>query len=249
MTTPASPQDLQVPPEQRPHHIAIIMDGNGRWAQARGLPRTEGHRAGANAARATIEACAKAELKALTLYSFSTENWNRPPEEVAALMGMITELLPAERSNLADSGIRFQAIGDRDGLPEPVRRELEQTEEQTADNTGMRLVVALNYGSRQEIVTAARSLAAQAKAGQLDPESIDEACFASALWTADLPDPDLLIRTAGEFRLSNYLLWQLSYAELYVDEVCWPDFDAAALHRAIEAFAGRTRTRGGLAAD
>jgi undecaprenyl diphosphate synthase len=222
------------------------MDGNGRWAQARDLPRTDGHRAGVDAARTVIEACAQARIEVLTLYSFSTENWNRPPDEVAALMGMITELLPIECKTLHENGIRFRSIGDREGLPQAVRRELEHTESKTADNKGMTLVIALNYGSRQEIVHAARQLAAQVQAGELEPEAIEEDRFSAELWTAGLPDPDLLIRTAGEFRLSNYLLWQLSYAELYIDDVNWPDFDAAALHRAIEAYAGRTRTRGGL---
>ena len=242
-----SPIECSVPAEQRPRHIAIIMDGNGRWAQARGLPRTDGHRAGVDATRTTVEASARAGIEVLTLYSFSTENWRRPVEEVAALMGMITELLPGEREQLLDNGIRFRVIGDLAGLPRDVVEELERTEAATTDAQGMTLVVALNYGSRQEIVHAATTLAAQAAAGELDPDHIDETMFSNALWTAGLPDPDLLIRTAGELRVSNYLLWQISYAELYVDSCCWPDFDAAALHRAIEAFAERRRTRGGLA--
>ena len=238
--------DCTVPVEQRPTHIAIIMDGNGRWAQARDLPRTAGHRAGAKAARAIVEAAARAQIKALTLYSFSTENWKRPADEVAALMGLVTELLPGEVVQMQQNNIRFRVIGDRTGLPKNVLEQIEQAEAATASATGMTLVVAMNYGSRQELVHAARTLATQVADGTLSPDDIDEAAMANALWTAGLPDPDLLIRTAGELRVSNYLLWQISYAELYVDECCWPDFDAAALHGAIEAYANRRRTRGGL---
>jgi len=238
-----------VPADQRPRHIAIIMDGNGRWAQARSLDRTEGHRAGVQAARTVIEAAARAGTEVLTLFSFSTENWKRPVEEVNALLKLITELLPGERDQLVSNDIRFRMIGERlpeGGLPTAVMQEIERTEAATKDATGMTLVIALNYGSRQELVHAARTLAAQAASGTLQPEDIDEDMLNNALWTAGLPDPDLLIRTAGELRVSNYLLWQISYAELYVDECTWPDFDAASLHKAIEAFADRRRTRGGL---
>ena len=238
-----------VPAEQRPRHIAIIMDGNGRWAQARGLDRTDGHRAGVQATRTVIETAARAGVEVLTLFSFSTENWKRPVEEVNALMGLITELLPGEREQMVDNGIRFRVIGDRSakgGLPPEVLEEIKRTEAATKDATGMTLVIALNYGSRQELVHATRTLATQAASGTLQPDDIDEDMLGNALWTTGLPDPDLLIRTAGELRVSNYLLWQISYAELYVDECNWPDFDAAALHQAIEAFADRRRTRGGL---
>lgn len=228
-------------------HVAIIMDGNGRWAVAQGLPRTAGHRAGVEATRAVVEAAARAGIEVLTLYSFSTENWKRPAEEVEALMELITQLLPSERAQLIEHGIRFQVIGDREGLPRAVVAELEHTEEATAHNTGMRLVVAMNYGSRQEIVHASRALAARVAAGDLTPEAIDAECFADALWTRGLPDPDLLIRTAGEMRVSNYLLWQISYAEIVVDERCWPDFGAEGLQDALDQFAARRRTRGGLA--
>ena len=238
--------DCTVPADQRPRHIAIIMDGNGRWAQARDLDRTEGHRAGVNATREVIEAAARAEIEVLTLYSFSTENWKRPPEEVAALMSLITELLPLEMDKLKANGIRFRVIGDRNGLPEEVVAALKEAEALTQDAQGMTLVIALNYGSRQEIAHAARTLARDVAAGTRTADSIDEAAIEGALWTAGLPDPDLLIRTAGEMRVSNYLLWQISYAELVVDDCCWPEFDAGALHRAIEAYAARRRTRGGL---
>ncbi|MCH2135768.1 MAG: polyprenyl diphosphate synthase [Phycisphaerales bacterium] len=230
-------------------HVAIIMDGNGRWAQARGLPRHEGHRAGVESARSVIEAAARAGVEVLTLYSFSTENWKRPAEEVAALMGLITHLLPIERETLMENGIRFRVIGDLARLPQDVVSELEQTQSATAGNSGMQLVVALNYGSRQEIVHAVQTLAASVQAGDRTPESIDAEAIADALWTKGLPDVDLLIRTAGEMRVSNYLLWQISYAEIVVDECCWPDFGAEGFTRAMEQFAQRRRTRGGLSAD
>ena len=239
---------LQVLPEQRPQHIAIIMDGNGRWAKARGLERHAGHRAGVDSARSVVETAARAGIQALTLYSFSMENWKRPAEEVAALLGMITELLPGECVDLMRNDIRFRVIGDRNGLPEEIQQELARTEDATKDNTGMLLVIAMNYGSRQEIIHAAQSLAAAAVRGEIDPQAIDDERFSSALWTHGIADPDLLIRTAGEMRVSNFLLWQISYAEIVVDDRCWPDFGGEGLHDAITTYAARNRTRGGLKA-
>jgi undecaprenyl diphosphate synthase len=239
-------RELDVPKSQRPKHIAIIMDGNGRWAQARGLDRHAGHRAGVDSVRSVVEAAGRAGVQILTLYSFSTENWKRPEAEVTALLAMITELLPAESVDLAANNIRFRAIGDRDGLPESVQHALAKAEALTADNDGMVLTIAINYGSRQEIAAAARTLALAAVAGDIDPSTIGVDDVTQALWTRGLQDPDLLIRTAGEMRLSNFLLWQISYAEIVIDERCWPDFGGQGLHDAIETYASRTRTRGGL---
>ena len=239
-----SSDTLDVPAEARPKHIAVIMDGNGRWAKARGLDRIEGHRAGTEAARMMIESCAELGIEALTLYSFSTENWNRPPEEVAALMSLVQEMLPGEHASMTKNGVRFRLIGERTGLPSPVLAALDAAEEATKNNDRIQLNIALNYGSRQEIVHAARSLASRVAAGELSVDEIDEATFSDALWTAGLPDPDLLIRTSGELRISNFLLWQISYAEIVVDDRLWPDFDKAALHEAIQEFARRHRRYG-----
>lgn len=229
-----------------PRHIAVIMDGNGRWAASRGMPRVLGHRQGAESVRRIVTECAKLGVEALTLYSFSSENWKRPAEEVDALMLLCRDYLAAERKTLLENGIRFRRIGRDEGMPESVLAALAETEAATARGSRMTLVLALNYGSRQEIVDAARSLARDAQAGRIDPDSIDEAAFAARLSTVGLPDPDLLIRTAGELRVSNYLLWQISYAEIHVTEVLWPDFAEADLHRAIEDFASRNRKFGGL---
>jgi undecaprenyl diphosphate synthase len=222
------------------------MDGNGRWAAQRGMPRVLGHRQGAESVRRIVTECARLGVEALTLYSFSSENWKRPAEEVDALMLLCREYLAAERATLLENGIRFRRIGRDEGMPASVLAALAESEAATAGGTRMTLVLALNYGSRQEIVDAARALARDARDGRLDPESIDEAAFASRLSTVGLPDPDLLIRTAGEMRVSNYLLWQISYAELHVTDVLWPDFAEADLHRAIEDFASRNRKFGGL---
>ena len=239
-----SSDTLDVPAEARPKHIAVIMDGNGRWAKARGLDRIEGHRAGTKAARTIIESCGELGIEALTLYSFSAENWNRPPEEVAALMSLVQEMLPGEHAAMKKNGVRFRLIGKRTGLPSTVLDALDAAEEATKDNNRIQLNIALNYGSRQEIVHAARSLASRVAAGELSVDEIDEATFSDALWTAGLPDPDLLIRTSGELRISNFLLWQISYAEIVVDDRLWPDFDKAALHEAIQEFARRHRRYG-----
>ncbi len=236
-----------VHPARIPRHIAIIMDGNGRWAAERGFPRLFGHRNGARAVRAAVEECGRLGVEVLTLYSFSSENWKRPPEEIDALMDLCVAYLDGEREALVREGVRLRVIGGRRELPARVVEAIERVEAATAGVRGPTLCLAINYGSRTEIVDAARSLARDAAAGRLDPESIDEALVSGRLCTAGLPDPDLLIRTAGEMRVSNFLLWQISYAELHVTDVLWPDFGPADLHKAIRDYASRSRRFGGLA--
>jgi len=247
-TTPAAEArpEFDVPAPRRPRHIAVIMDGNGRWAQQRNLPRLAGHKAGAKAVQATIEECAHLGISALTLFSFSTENWKRPPDEVDGLMQLYIEYLSRDARELTKHGIRFRQIGRREGLPDSVLSAVEATERATAQCDRLDLVIALNYGSRDEITDAMRSIAEDVRAGTIKPEAIDAALISSRLYTKDLPDPDLLIRTAGERRLSNYLLWQISYAEIHVSPVCWPDFTAEHLRDAIRDFASRERRFGGL---
>lgn len=227
-----------------PRHIAIIMDGNGRWAQARGLERVKGHEAGAESVREITRACRQMGVEALTLYSFSTENWKRPLDEVTALMRLLERYLGEERREILDNGIRLQAIGQLDRLPMYVRLPLRALMDESRRNTGMVLSLALSYGGRAEILDAARALAKKAKAGRLDPDKIDEEVFSNHLATAGLPDPDLLIRTSGELRVSNFLLWQIAYAEIYVTDTMWPDFRRPALETAIAAFRGRERRMG-----
>ena len=229
-----------------PRHIAIIMDGNGRWARARGLPRIEGHRRGVATVRRITEHCARLGLEQLTLYCLSSENWRRPEAEISFLMHLLEQYLIEERSLLMKERIRLSMIGRRDGLPAGTLAELDRTVDLCAANDGMRLCLAVNYGSRAEIVEAARRLAGEARDGRLDPAAIDEEAFAARLDTAGMPDPDLLVRTAGEMRISNFLLWQISYAELWVTDVCWPDFTEAHLDAALAAFASRDRKFGGL---
>jgi undecaprenyl diphosphate synthase len=229
-----------------PRHVAIIMDGNGRWAQQRGLPRIEGHRRGVSTVRRITEHCARLGIEQLTLYCLSSENWRRPAAELQFLMHLLEQYMIEERSLLMRERIRLAMIGRREGIPESTLAELDRTVDLCAANDGMRLCLAINYGSRGEIVDAARRLAADAAAGRLDPAAIDEESFAARLDTAGMPDPDLLIRTAGEMRISNFLLWQISYAELWVTDVAWPDFAEADLDAAIAAFARRDRRFGGL---
>ena len=235
-----------VPPERIPRHIAIIMDGNGRWAQERGLPRAEGHRRGAVSVRKALNAAGDVGVERLTLYSFSVENWKRPDDEINALMQLCVEYCRAEQDELRDSNIRVEVIGRRSDLSGEVLASLDELMRQTASCTGPTLCLAINYGGRQEIVDACRSLAAGAARGEIDPDSIDERVFADRLYTGDAPDPELIIRTAGEVRVSNFLLWQGSYSELCVLDECWPDFDASSLHEAIRWFASRRRRFGGL---
>jgi undecaprenyl diphosphate synthase len=220
------------------------MDGNGRWATARGLTRSDGHRAGAGAVRDIVTECARLNLDALTLYSFSTENWSRSPDEVDTLMRLYVEYLVRELPTMLDNNVRFRQIGRRQGLPQRVLDHLDAATHATADNDGLTLVLAINYGARAEITDAVRDIARQAQTGTLDPDAIDDRLVADHLYTAGLPDPDLLIRTAGEQRLSNYLLWQVSYAEFHVAECCWPDFGVQQLHHALHDFAGRRRKFG-----
>lgn len=233
----------------KPSHIAIIMDGNGRWAQKRGFPRIFGHRNGAGAVRAVIEECGRLGVEVLTLYSFSMENWKRPREEIDALMYLYTMYIEAETQGLIDNNIRFVQIGRREGLPDEVVAAVDRLTAATSGCTGATLCVAVNYGSRAEITDAARAIARDVKCGRLDPDTIDESTIERRLYTAGLPDPDLLIRTAGERRLSNYLLWQLSYAEIHVTEALWPDFGIGDLHTAVRDFASRSRRFGGLEAE
>src|SRR4051812_39849901 len=237
---------LGLRPEQLPRHVAIIMDGNGRWAQARGLPRVLGHRQGIRSVRAIVEEGCRLGLRQLTLYCLSVENWKRPPRELQFLMRLLRHFLMVERAELMEQGVRLAMIGRREGLPPDVLGELDRTMQQTAENAGMTLCLAINYGGRTEIADAARRLAADARAGRIDPEQVDETLFSSYLNTSGMPDPDLMIRTAGELRVSNFLLWQISYAELWVTDVLWPDFRAEDLHAALLAFAGRNRKFGGL---
>jgi undecaprenyl diphosphate synthase len=233
-------------PAHLPRHVAVIMDGNGRWAQRRGLPRIEGHRRGVQSVRATIEEGCRLGLGHLTLYCLSVENWKRPPAELEFLMKLLRQYLLQERAEIMEQNIRFSTIGRREGLPANVLRELDENVRLSRDNTGMGLCLAINYGGRTELADAVRSLARRVREGVLDPEAIDEEAVRGALYTAGMPDPDLLIRTAGELRVSNFLLWQISYAELWVTPKCWPDFDRATFHEALRDFAGRQRRFGGL---
>ena len=240
-----------LPRERFPRHIAIIMDGNGRWAVRRGLERVKGHQQGAVTVRNVVTECARLRKDHggpdfLTLYSFSVENWKRPIDEVSFLMTMYIEYLQKERRTMMENNIKFRQIGRLENLPDAVLDEVNVTLEETKNNDGLQLVLALNYGSRAEITDAVREIANQVKAGTLDPRDVDEQLISDHLYTAGMPDPDLLVRTAGELRVSNYLLWQISYAELFVSDVLWPDFGIVDLHAAIRAFAGRNRRFGAL---
>ncbi|CAA7617340.1 undecaprenyl pyrophosphate synthase [Candidatus Terasakiella magnetica] len=228
-----------------PVHVAIIMDGNGRWAKARGLPRTAGHKRGAEAVRRTVEAAREMGVSTLTLYAFSSENWKRPAGEVTDLMGLLRLYLRGEINNLHKNGIRLKVIGDRRRLGPDITALIEDAESKTADNTALTLVLALSYGGRQEVVEAARRLALDVAAGLILPDDVDEDRFEAKLFTAGIPDPDLIIRTSGEQRISNFLLWQGAYAELVFIETLWPDFGRTELEDAIRVFHGRDRRYGG----
>jgi len=227
-----------------PTHVAIIMDGNGRWAAARGKPRAAGHREGAHAVRRAIEAAMRHRVEWLTLFAFSSENWRRSKDEIFDLTGLLRHYLKSEIRELRDLGVRIHVIGDRDRFDPDIRAGLAEAERTTEANTRLNLTVALSYGARTEIVTAARRLAEAARAGKLDPADIDEAAFGAALFTGTMPDPDLVIRTSGEQRLSNFLLWQSAYAELWFPDVLWPDFTEAHFAAALEAYAQRERRFG-----
>jgi len=240
-----------IPSERFPRHIAVIMDGNGRWAVQRGLERVRGHQQGARTVRDIVTECARLRdahggPDFLTLYSFSLENWKRPTGEVSFLMQMYIDYLRQERPTMMENNIRFRQIGRMENLPDPVLEEVSITLDQTKNNAGLTLVLALNYGSRAEITDAVRAIAEEVRDGRLRPEAIDEETISRHLYTAEMPDPDLLIRTAGEMRISNYLLWQISYAELFVSDVLWPDFGIDDLHAAIRSFASRNRRFGAL---
>ena len=227
-----------------PVHVAVIMDGNGRWAKQNGLQRIKGHERGAESVRVALRTCRKLGIQYLTLYAFSVENWGRPKAEIEALMALLRKFLRDEEHELHENKVRLRAIGRLSDLPESVRKELNRVIAATAHHTGGALVLALSYGSRTEIAAAAQKIARQVKAGTLDPETIDEATLAAHLYAPDIPDPDLMIRTSGEMRLSNFLLWQLSYAELYVTDVLWPDFREEHLTKAVEEFSRRQRRFG-----
>ena len=227
-----------------PQHLAIIMDGNGRWAQQRHMPRIVGHQKGVDAVRKVVEECSHLGIRHLTLYAFSSENWGRPADEVSALMGLLAKYLKGELENLLQNRIRLHVIGETSRLPGHIRKTLDETIEKTRNNESMTLTLALSYGSRDEILRACRSLVTKAKEGALDVSAIDEASFEQELYSAGIPDPDLLIRTSGEMRISNFLLWQMAYTELYFTDVYWPDFSKEELHKALEVYGHRQRRFG-----
>ena len=229
-----------------PRHIAIIMDGNGRWARAQGKERVEGHARGAKSVDDVTEECCRLGIGQLTLYCLSSENWKRPKAELDFLMALLKQYLLQERDKILRQNIRFTVIGRREGLPAEVLAEISENERITKDNTGLTLCLAINYGARAEIVDAVRSIAARVQRGELRPDQIEEATISGSLYTAGMSDPDLLIRTAGEMRVSNYLLWQISYAELWVTERFWPEFGVDLLHEALREYAKRQRRFGGL---
>jgi len=227
-----------------PAHVAVIMDGNGRWAQRRGLSRSEGHRAGTRTAKAIVTRCRELGVRHLTLYTFSRENWSRPKDEVALIFDLLVEYMKGELANLLEQDIRLKVLGDFDGLPFVVRQSLAHVMAKTAGCRAMTLNLALNYSGREEILRASRALARKCADGVLAPQEIDEAAFASELYTAGQPDPDLIIRTSGELRLSNYLLFQAAYAEFYFTDTLWPDFDAVELESALAHYQSRQRRFG-----
>jgi len=229
-----------------PTHVAIIMDGNGRWASAKGLPRTEGHRRGAESVRTVIKAASRLGVRYLTLFGFSSENWKRPSGEVMDLMGLLRLYLRKELAELHKQGVRFRVIGDRSRLPVDIQDLITVAEQRTRDNVGLNLVLALSYGGRAEIVNSARIIAERVKNGELDPADIDENLFAGSLETADIPDPDLLIRTSGEQRLSNFLLWQTAYTEFVFTDTLWPDFRTEEFEHALSQYQSRDRRYGSV---
>jgi undecaprenyl diphosphate synthase len=236
----------EVPRERLPRHIAVIMDGNGRWAQQQGLPRIEGHRRGVQSVRRVTEECARLGIEQITLYCFSSENWKRPDQELRFLMQLLEQYMIEERASIMRENMRVKIIGRREGLPPDALTEMDRTVELSRENTGMRICLAINYGGRAEIVDAVREIACEVQAGRLASNAIDEDTIDSHLYTAGMPEPDLLIRTAGERRISNFLLWQISYSEIWVTEHCWPDFDENLLHEALRDYAARDRRFGGL---
>jgi len=240
----AARAELGIPDDHIPRSVAIIMDGNGRWARHRGLPRVAGHAQGALVVRDIVKEARRLGLDALTLYGFSVQNWNRPADEIDALMDLYAKYLDSERQMVISHNICMRHIGRRDGLPGRVLEEIDRTVDVSRQNTGMYLCLALNYGSRAEITDMIRKLAARVRDGEIDPDQIDGEMISDSLDTAGVPDPDLVIRTSGELRVSNFLLWQISYAELYVTQTHWPDFDQAEFRKALKAYASRHRRFG-----
>lgn len=236
------PADLR--PDRLPHHVAVIMDGNGRWAKRRGLPRIMGHRRGVDTLKKLLRCCRDWGIQALTAYAFSTENWGRPLEEVDFLMTLFERVLRQELAEMMTEDVRIRFVGNLAALPSSLQEEIAAAMAKTADNQGIEFTVATNYGGRQEIVQACQSIAADIQSGHLTLEDITEEVFGQRLYTADIRDPDLLIRTSGEMRISNFLLWQLAYAEIYVTETLWPDFDASEFHQALYAYQQRDRRFG-----
>ena len=243
---PANSGVLDTPPDKRPKHIAIIMDGNGRWARRQGLPRIEGHRRGVASVRECSEECARLGIEQLTLYCLSSENWKRPQHELDFLMHLLEQYMVEERTTLARQNIRLAVIGSRTAIPASVLHEMDKTIELSSRHGGMRLCLAINYGGRAELTEAVRQVARDVEAGRLSAADVTEDSIADRLYTRGMSEPDLLVRTAGEMRISNFLLWQISYAELWVTERCWPEFRIADLHAAIRDFAARDRRFGGL---
>ncbi|MEM9282142.1 MAG: isoprenyl transferase [Verrucomicrobiota bacterium] len=234
------------PEKEIPEHIAIIMDGNGRWAKEQGLPRREGHRTGAESVEVVLETCGEIGVKYLTLYAFSSENWKRPEAEVKALMGLLAHFLNEKTPSLIKNNIRLEVIGQIDRLPKSNREALQRSINATAGNDGLTLIVALSYGSREEIVEATRALMKKAKSGELEPDHLDEESFVAHLNTAEFPDPDLLVRTSGEYRISNFLLWQISYAEIVITKTYWPDFRRDQLLETVGEYQKLQRRFGGV---
>ena len=232
--------------ERLPKHIAIIMDGNGRWAQRQGLPRIEGHRRGVTSVRQTVEECARMHIDQLTLYCLSSENWKRPQHELDFLMHLLEQYMIDERALIMEQNISVSVIGRRDGIPDNVLTEIDKTIELSSTNTGTRLCLAINYGGRREMVDAVRRIVGEIDQGNLSVDDVSEDVISKYLYTSGMPDPDLLIRTAGEMRVSNFLLWQISYAELWVTQKCWPEFETEDLHLAIQDYSNRDRRFGGL---
>jgi len=238
--------ESKIAPSAVPSHVAIIMDGNGRWAQQHKLPRLSGHEAGRKSVKKVVQAAIKHGVRYLTLYAFSVENWQRPREEIQGLMGLLRLVLREELAEMGREGVRLRAIGRLQDLPEAVREELASAMERTQGNTKLDLILALSYGSRVEITEAAKAIAREAKAGRLDPEKMDETTVSDHLYTREIPDPDLLIRTSGEMRVSNFMLWQISYAEIHVTPVLWPDFGQEQFAAALADYARRERRFGGI---
>ncbi len=242
-------EPFDVAAEKRPRHIAVIMDGNGRWARRQGLPRIEGHRRGVASVRRCVEECSRLGIEQLTLYCLSSENWKRPQRELDFLMHLLEQYMIEQRGTILEQNVRVSIIGRRAGIPEGVLREIDKTVRMSSGNTGLRLCLAVNYGGRGELTDAIRRIAHEVQQERLAPDQISEEIVGAHLDTAGMPDPDLLIRTAGEMRISNFLLWQISYAEIWVTDRCWPEFDESRLHEAIRDFAARNRRFGGLVED